>query len=97
MTYAQRIGSWKAYPAYSDITEIEKAGNTLYVLASGGLFSYNTNDKSIQTFDKVSQLSDCDITHISWNKAARRLVVTYRDYNIDLIDENGNAVNVAEY
>jgi hypothetical protein len=97
MTYAQRIGSWKAYPAYSDITEIEKAGNTLYVLASGGLFSYNTNDKSIQTFDKVSQLSDCDITHISWNKAARRLVVTYRDYNIDLIDENGNAVNVADY
>ena len=31
---AKAINTWNAYPAYSDITEIEPAGNLVYVLAS---------------------------------------------------------------
>ena len=54
--YSQ-IGKWSAYPAYKNITEIEKAENTLYVLASGGLYAYNKADQSIQTFDKTNALS----------------------------------------
>ena len=33
------IGEWTAYMAYGDITDIEPAGNTIYVLSSGSLFS----------------------------------------------------------
>ena len=60
-----QIGTWKAYMAYHDITEIEKGGNILYVLASDNLYSYNTNDHSIQTYDKTTVLSDCGIAHIN--------------------------------
>ena len=46
---AKAINTWNAYSAYSDITEIEPAGNLVYVLASEDLYSYNKNDNSLQT------------------------------------------------
>ena len=55
---AQGIGTWKNYLAYSDITDVQQAGGTLFVLASGGLYSYNTADQSITTFEKTNFMSD---------------------------------------
>lgn len=98
MAYANGIGTWRNYLAYSDVTEIEKgSGNIIFVLASKGLYSYNTNDKSIQTFDKVNALSDCTISHIKWNNYAKRLVIIYENENIDIMGINGNVVNVPDY
>lgn len=94
---AKAIGTWKAYMAYHDITEIQKAGNNLYILASNNLYSYNQNDKSIQTYDKTNSLSDCDIAHISWCQAAKRLIIIYQNGNIDLLDQNGNVTNISDY
>ncbi len=89
---------WKAYLAYSDPTEIERAsGGVIYVLASGDLYSYDTGDHSLQTYDKSNALSDCGIEHIAWCQQAHRLVVCYTDYNIDLLEANGNVVNIADY
>ena len=42
---AATIGTWKAYMAYRDITEIAKGGNNFYVLASKSLYRYNTSDR----------------------------------------------------
>ena len=91
------IGSWMSYLAYSDITEIAPAGKLVYVLSSGGLFSYNTSDHSVQTYDKMNALSDCNIAHIAYCKAAKRLVVVYEDQNIDLLDSDGDVVNISDY
>ena len=72
---AKGIGTWKSYMAYHDATEIEKVSNMLYILASGNLYSYNKNDHSIRTYDKINLLSDCDIAHIAWCQSAKRLVI----------------------
>ena len=94
---AAAIGSWNSYLAYSHITSIEPAGNMVYVLSSKGLFSYNTADNSIQTYDKMNALSDCNIAHIAYCKAARRLVIVYENQNIDLLDDKGDVVNISNY
>jgi hypothetical protein len=94
---ATAIGTWKAYMAYHDITEIQKGGNNLYILASDNLYSYNQNDQSVRTYDKANVLSDCNITHIAWCQAAKRLVITYKDENIDLLNETGNVTNISDY
>ena len=44
-TMEARIGDWKAYMAYSDVQEIEKAGNLIFVQASNNLYVYNKNDQ----------------------------------------------------
>ena len=95
--FAGGVGTWKNYLAYSDVQWVEEGGNKLYVLASNSLYTYNKNDQSIKTYDKVNGLSDTDIRFIAWNKTARRLVIIYSNNNIDLLDDRGNVTNVPDY
>lgn len=92
------IGDWKAYLAYHDVQEIEQAGNLVFVQASNGLYVYNKNDQSIQTFSKIDYLSDCNISHIAYNKSTKRLVIIYSNGNIDLMNINNYEVtNLSDY
>ena len=91
-----QIGSWRNYLSYANPKQIQAAGNDLFVLASGDLYQYNQNDQSIYTYDKVNGMSDVDITHIRWCKQAKRLVVVYSNSNIDLIETNGNIINISD-
>lgn len=92
-----QVGTWKNYLAYSDIQDVKRGGNTLYVLASNDLYSYNENDNSITTYDKVNGLNDCNISHIEWNSSQRKLLIVYSSYNIDILDAGGNITNVYDY
>lgn len=94
---ASRIGQWNAYMAYGNITDIELAGNTVYVLSSNDIFSYNINDMSISTYNKMNVLNDTDISYIAWCNSAKRLVIIYSNQNIDLLDNNGNVTNINDY
>ena len=91
------VGMWKNYLSYSDVQWVEEGSNKLYVLASNSLYTYNKNDQSIKTYDKVNGLSDTDIRFIAWNKTARRLVIIYSNNNIDLLDDRGNVTNAPDY
>lgn len=91
-------GTWKAYLSYHDVQNVEKAsGNILYVLASNGLYAYNTKDHSIQTFSKMDYLSDCEISKIKYNAATHKLIIIYDNYNIDLMSDNLSVVNLPDY
>lgn len=94
---AASIGTWKNYLAYSEITDVKEGGNYLYVLASGSLFSYNTNDHSITTYDKATQLSDCNILLIEWCQAAKSLIIVYENGNIDLLSNSDYITNMPDY
>lgn len=91
-----QIGSWKNYMAYSEIQQIQVAGDDVFVLSSNDLWSYNKNDQSITTYDKANQLSDTYITHIAWNKQAKCLVAVYQNANVDLVEANGNVTNISD-
>ena len=55
------VGDWTLYPAYHNVTHCEIIGNKVYVLASGALFSFNTKDNEVMTYDKLNCLSDIDL------------------------------------
>ena len=93
---AQGAGRWTLYPSYADITEIEPAGKNVFVLASENVYSYNTDDASITTYDKTQALSDTGVGHIAWCAQAKRLVITYGNSNIDLLADDGTALNVPD-
>lgn len=96
ITSTAAVGDWKVYMAYSEPQNIQETGNYLFVQASNSLYLYNKGDQSIQTFDKTTGMNDVVITHISWNKNAKRLVIVYDNSNIDLIDIQGNVTNVSD-
>ena len=91
-----QIGSWRNFFSYTGPKEIQAAGNSLFVMASGALYQYNMNDQSIYTYDKVNGMSDVDITHIRWCQQAKRLVVVYSNSNIDLVETNGTITNISD-
>ena len=91
-----QIGTWRNYLAYHDVQEIQSAGDDIFVLASNGLYQYNKNDQSIVTYDRVNGLSDTYITHIRWCPKAKRLVAVYQNSNIDLVEPNGNIINISD-
>ena len=81
--------------SYDEPQQIVKAGNALFVRASNDLYQYNLNDQSITTYDKTTGLNDTYITHIAWNQQAKRLIIIYQNSNIDLMDADGNVINIS--
>lgn len=94
---AQDSQFWTAFPALSEVENIQRAGSTLYVQASGGLYSYNTADQSITQYDKTNALNDCAVKLTAWCSAAKRLVIVYQNGNIDLLSPSGETVNLSGY
>ena len=92
-----QTGSWRAYMAYSEPQQIVKGGNKLYVRASTNLYSYNLNDHSITTYDKIGILSDTRITHIAWSDEAKKLIIVYENKNIDLLAADDEVFNLSSY
>ncbi len=94
---AKGLGTWQVYNAYAEVQDIAAAGSAhLFVMASNRLYMYNTNDESITTFDKVSNLHDTNVAHIGWNSTARRLVVVYDNSNIDLVETDATVTNISD-
>lgn len=97
-TYAQQaIGSWNSYLSYHNVTYSEPAGKIIYALGSKGLFSYDTDDTSIQRYQKSDPLSDTEITHIAYQKEYKTLVIIYSNGNIDLLINNEDVYNIPDY
>lgn len=90
-------GKWNFYLSYYEATDIQPAGNMIYVLASGALYSYNTADQSIYEYSQGNGLSSNSIQHIAWCNAARQLVIVYDNLDIDLLDQQGNITNLSSY
>lgn len=94
--FADAVGTWHIYPSYNDVELVEVADKTIFVKASGNLYSYNTEEGTVQTYDKTNCLSDVNITNVTWNSSARRLVIVYENQNIDLLSANGSVINVPD-
>lgn len=99
-------GEWKVFAAYSDVRQTAVAEHCVYVLASGGLYSYVPEDPnapfssavggSIRTYNRQNGLHNDGIKHIAWSAASHRLVVVYDDDFIDILNPDGTAVSVPD-
>ena len=83
------VGQWSSYLAYYETTQVAEAGNCVYAVANGSLYSYGKEDNSLVYYSRQTGLSDGDISHISYNPNVARLLITYSNGNIDLLDESG--------
>ena len=91
------IGDWVLYPSYHNATYCQTAGEKVYVLASGALYSYNTSDEEVRVYDKINTLSDIDITHIEYCKDIKALVVVYSNANIDILFDDEEVYNITDF
>ncbi len=95
--YSQAINEWTIHMAYHDATKTAPAGNIIYVLSDGSLYSYNTEDSGIQTYDKTNYLNDVVIKDIEYNKTYKTLLIVYDNSNIDLLINNEETFNISDF
>ncbi len=93
----QAIGSWQSYLSYHNATMVEPAGNLIYAVGNGGLFSFDKDDESVRTYWKNNLLNDTDITHIRYHKATNTLLIVYSNFNIDILINDESVFNLSDY
>jgi len=98
------VGDWQIIRSDNDITEIAKGPGFYYVLAHGSLLTYDAENKVTREISRKDGLSSVNITHIGYSNEASRLIITYEDYDIDLIDDSQLAeggemkiINIPDY
>lgn len=90
------IGEWQTHLAYNNVTQTAPAGNLIYAVSDGALFSYNTEDQSISLFNKVNLLSDTGISYIKYSSIHNTLIIVYKNSNIDLLT-NESIYNIPDF
>ncbi len=88
---------WTLYQSYHNVTYCEVVGDKIYVLASGALYSYNTDDNEVVTYDKITHLSDIEITHIRYSSFIDGLVIIYKNANIDILYNDESVYNISDF
>ncbi|MCF8359011.1 MAG: hypothetical protein K9H26_09655 [Prolixibacteraceae bacterium] len=90
-TLAQlRPGQWEYHLSKQNTFDVTVAGQKVYFLSKGGLVCYNKKDGSLETIDKIDDLSGSDFQGISYNRSTRSVVVTYKNSCIDIIRYDGS-------
>lgn len=79
------IGAWTDYQSYAHAINVVDAGDKVYCVTEGGLFSYNKTDNSIQKMSGINGLSDVGIQRIAYSKENNLLLITYQNANVDLL------------
>lgn len=96
LTSALADGQWTIFSSYHNPKKAVKMGSLLYTLANDRLFSYDTEDGSVETFDKTNSLSDIDIYDIALCSATKQLFILYSNGNIDIMDRDGECTNMSD-
>lgn len=91
---AQEIGSWRVYPSYMNATQNVTADSYVFALMNGNLLRYDTDDQTVETYNRLEHLSDTGIAYIAYSEQAKTLVIIYANGNIDLMDLNNNVWNL---
>ncbi|MDR2920400.1 MAG: hypothetical protein LBV72_13680 [Tannerella sp.] len=92
---AQKVGTWTTYLACYTTTSVAETENFVYAVADGTLYRYGKDDKSInKVYSTQTGLNDTDIKIIRYNPSLKKLLVVYRNGNIDMMDEDDNITNI---
>lgn len=89
-------GQWKIHPYFvgDNSTNCIDTGSKIYYLSNGSLFCYDKATQANPVLDANGVLNDISISQIYYNYEKDYLVIVYDDCNIDILESNGNVVNV---
>lgn len=81
------MGGWQTHLSYKGVKQIVQTPNKIYAVSNGSLFSVDKEYNSLETYSKVTGLSDGDIRQIAYDAKNDILVVCYSSFVIDIIED----------
>ena len=82
------IGQWQDYLPYNNCIAVVQGGTRIYCATPYSLFYVDKSDNSINRLNKVTGLSDVDVSGISYSDTYNTLVIAYANANIDLVKDD---------
>lgn len=90
-------GLWKTLPVYSGkVDKIIPAGETVYYISGGSLFSMKADGSESTVHDSGTGLNNTSVKDIYFDYDTQVLAVLYQDSSIDLIDSKGKVTFVPD-
>lgn len=89
------IGTWQDHLPYNDAVSITEGNNIIYCATNSAVFTYDKSSFELSRLNQVNQLSDIGVTKIIYNPQNSRVVIAYKNGNIDVITEDDEIINLA--
>ncbi len=90
-----KLGQWRTHLPYKYCNLVEVTSDKVFGSATGGLFTYNLEDHSVEKLSKIDGLSDNGVSAMRWSDELETLILAYQSSNIDII-RDGVIVNMPE-
>lgn len=81
-----RIGEWRSYMSHSTGNFVVQSTEHVYYGTNGGLLQINKSSEEVKFITKVEGLSDISVQSLAWDNKTNRLVIAYKNSNIDIYD-----------
>lgn len=79
------MGGWQTFFSYSNARNIIQSKDKIYALSDGNLYSVDKEYESIETYTKLTGLTDGNISKIAFCQPQNTLIIIYENCNIDLL------------
>ena len=80
---------WRAHNAFTYVENVVKLGDLLYGVSAGSLFAVDREAGTVSNITKLDGLSASGINQIAKNESLNRMLITYQDGEIDIVDAEG--------
>lgn len=95
MAQSVGIGHWQEHLSYVNGVSVAEGNGKVYCATKSGIFSLNKADNSMERLSKVNGLSDVEAVVLNFNRYNNKLLIAYKNSNIDIID-NSIITNLAD-
>lgn len=89
------IGQWEDFLSYKSGISVAEGGGKVYCATRSGIFSLDKSDNSLERLSKINGLADVEATVTGFNQYSNKLIIAYKNSNIDVID-NGLISNLSD-
>ena len=90
-----KLGQWRTHLPYKYCILAEATDDRVFCSSTGGLFTYNLVDNSVEKLSKIDGLSDNGVSAMRWSDELETLILAYQNSNIDIIRE-GSILNIPD-
>ena len=78
------IGGWQEHLSYKNAISVTEGNGLVYCATTSGVFSFKKSDNSMERLSKVNSLSDVEAKVIRFNPYNNKVLIAYKNSNIDL-------------
>ena len=90
------MGQWKEYTSYRKPISVAVANGKVYCATQNGVFWLSVWQNSLHSLSKINGLSDIEAVKIKYNSYNKKVLIVYKNTNLDIIEENGTIVNIPD-